>query len=171
MLAVSAATASAADGWQELKGAGFKVALPGNAQHSSKEFKTAVGTLKLHMYQVASQGQFFGVMHNVYPQRAVNAQGANKVLNGARDGAVRKVGGTLLSDTQIKLGQYPGRSFRVVATKNGVKMYMSWRVYLVNNRLYQLGVVSPYRPANAKDVKRFFDSFELSNRNVLDLIR
>ncbi|WP_414519805.1 hypothetical protein [Nostoc sp. PCC 9305] len=67
-------------------------------------------------------------------------------------------GKKLLSQENITLGAYPGIEIKLWDEKEGI--FMTGRVFIVNQRLYILFVGSDKNP-QVSDVRKFFDSFEL----------
>jgi hypothetical protein len=84
-------------------------------------------------------------------------------LDGARDGAIKNVGGQLLSSKAITLGKkkYPGREFSAKATKP-VEGLLRARIYLVGTRLYQVVVMGTKEYATSKETDAFLDSFQVT---------
>lgn len=155
----------AAAEWKQVKTGDFQAKLPGDAKQISKNVKTAVGDIKLKIFQVATaQGLYMAVMHSDYPAIVVKNKGTAKVLDDARDGAIRNIRGKLDGETKIQLGKHPGREFRFSATRNGIKLHGVWRLYVVKDRLYQLGVITPFKQPQKKDVDQFFTSFKLAGK-------
>ncbi len=66
-------------------------------------------------------------------------------------------GDKLSNQREIKLGEYPGRTVELKAT-DGMKGKAS--MYLVENRLYQLLLIS----SKSEDGKQFFDSFQVTEK-------
>ncbi|MFQ5731646.1 MAG: hypothetical protein ACE5KM_06810 [Planctomycetaceae bacterium] len=162
MFVVTAPGALAAAEWKQVKTRDFKADLPGTFKHVARNVKSAVGNIKLEIYQVSTKkGLFFAVMHSDYPPSVVKQKGTARVLDDARDGAIRNIRGKLDGESKIQLGKHHGREFRFSATRGGIKLHGAWRLLIVNNRLYQLGIVSPFQRPDKKDVDRFFSSFQL----------
>lgn len=69
-----------------------------------------------------------------------------------------KDGKKLLSQQNINLGAYPGIEMNLWDEKEGI--FLTGRVFIVNQRLYLLFVGSDKNP-QISDVRKFFDSFEL----------
>ena len=84
-------------------------------------------------------------------------------LDGARDGAVRNVNGTLTSSSQITLGKqkYLGREFNATITKPKEGQLRA-RVYLVGKRFYQVIVMGTNEYATSKEATAFLDSFRVT---------
>ncbi|MDM9582474.1 MULTISPECIES: hypothetical protein [unclassified Nostoc] len=72
--------------------------------------------------------------------------------------AMLKDGKKLLSQENITLGAYPGIEMKLWDEKEGI--FMTGRVFIVNQRLYILFVGSDKNP-QVSDVRKFFESFEL----------
>ena len=80
-----------------------------------------------------------------------------RVLDGARDGAVGNVNGVLRSEQRIALGGHPGRDLVVDVPGQVVARQ---RIYLVGRRLYQLIVVTD-QPPSSPEIERSLNSFRL----------
>ena len=83
-----------------------------------------------------------------------------KVFDSSRDGAVANLEGKLVSESDIKLGDYPGREIRI-GVEDGKQVFRA-RVYLVDRRLYQVVVFGSKEAATSKQADKFFDSFKLA---------
>ncbi|MCC5616738.1 hypothetical protein LC605_16990 [Nostoc sp. CHAB 5836] len=82
---------------------------------------------------------------------------SSELLDSALQGMLED-GKKLLSQQNITLGAYPGREIKLWDEKEGI--FMTGRVFIVNQRLYILFVGSDKNP-QVSDVRKFFDSFEL----------
>lgn len=68
---------------------------------------------------------------------------------------------TMLSSTLIEKNGYPGKVFKWKNNENDV--CFEFRVYMIENKLFQLSVVSRYNENYNYFINGFFDSFELVN--------
>jgi hypothetical protein len=156
--------AVAAKGWQTIDNASFSVEVPGAPKVEEGTEQTAAGAVKTTTWGVQGSSSFFAVSTADYPPGMMAAAVPSKVLEGARDGAMANVGGTVEDDIGVFLDsglpkkKYPGREFNG-STKSGLKL--AARLFLVDDRLYQLICVSPKASFNADDFKKFADSFKL----------
>ena len=81
-------------------------------------------------------------------------------LDGAKNGAINSVKAKELKSAKITLGKHPGREFSAeLPAGQGV---LKARVYIVGKRLYQVLAVGPKDFVDSADVKKIFDSFELT---------
>jgi hypothetical protein len=80
-------------------------------------------------------------------------------LVGAQNGAVNKLGGTLIQDKKIQLGErHPGRVFLADLPD---KRQLHERLYLVGGRLYQVLVLGEKAWVETREADQFLDSFAL----------
>jgi hypothetical protein len=134
----------------------FSVLFPGEPKESLQSVRTAAGQINLVMLTAGSKTSGFAVGYTDYPRNVVESSDPEEMLDGARDGAVRNVGGRLIDETPLDFHGHPAREIRVEAPK---KTSIRSRLILIENRLYQLVVIS--KSARILDEKgsEFFDSF------------
>lgn len=147
--------------WKEFSSAegGFSALFPSTPAEHSQKINTQAGAIELHLIGAEQSGREYMVAYNDYPQTLIETSHPGKVLDGARDGAVGNLRGRLLKETQISLEQYPGRELTIRVPDGG--RLMQTRIYIVKNRLYQVGVVTSEEAAGSKETGKFLDSFKL----------
>jgi hypothetical protein len=148
-------------GWREFSSTEgrFRVQMPGTPVHKTQNVPLGGAQLVLHVFAHESAGgqEAYVVMYNDYPAALVQPGAAAAVLTGAQDGAIRGMPGSKLTSARdITLDGYPGRELALEVSGKGKVHY---RLYLVNNRLYQV-VAQQARPS-AETVEKFFNSFQL----------
>ena len=85
-------------------------------------------------------------------------------LDGARDGIIEAVKGTLLTENSISLGGYPGRELRVLAKDASGNEYLTRaRYYDINRRVYVVQFIVPKsaEAESAAKAAKYFDSFQV----------
>lgn len=141
---------------------GFRVEFPGTPQEVHQEIPTDIGPVHATMYQLEMNGGSLAylVAFNDYPAELIAQSSAEAMLNGARDGAVGNVSGSLVSEERIQIGEFPGRDIVVDVPAQGAKTRA--RIFLVRNRLYQTVVAGTSTDdlTNA-NAMHFFQSFQL----------
>lgn len=132
----------------------FKVKLPG----TPKTQKQNVAGLEQTIYTVEGRGGAYVVSYNQNPP---GTQGLEEVmLKGAVQGMSTK--GTVKSETPIKLdGKYPGAEVKMDVT-TPQKGEMINRIYIVENRLYQVMAVGTSSFIKSSNVQKFLDSFQVT---------
>jgi hypothetical protein len=140
----------------------FLVLLPKNPETQSSNVATALGDIKITTLSGQIKEVFYAAAYADYPAEAVKNADTDKLLDGARDGAVSNVNGKLMKETKLTLGdaKYPGREILVQGPDG--KFWARQRMYLVGNRLYQTIVVGSETDVKSKTSDSFFKSFGLT---------
>jgi hypothetical protein len=164
----SAPAQAASDGWVDFSSAegGFQARFPAAPESQNLPTATVVGNVEQKMFSVTQGVAFYAASFADYPQTAMKEAVPATVLDGARDGAVKNVQGKLVKEDQITLDGHPGRAIHIQATAQGTSVRLDARIFLVNNRLYQMIVVRPGGGLGSdQDVAKFLDSLKLISAN------
>jgi hypothetical protein len=143
------------------KGGRFTVQMPGQPKEQTNKVNTAIGPIDVHLFVSAPDpNTAYIVGYSDYPEEMIKKSDSQKILDGARDGAVKNVNGKLDSEKKITIDGHPGRDFSI-ATEH---FEGRDRIYLVNNRLYQVMMVGSRDFVTSKDAEKFLDSFKLTEK-------
>jgi hypothetical protein len=147
--------------WKEFasKEGRFKIVMPGAPKQEELETESDFGKGVLHMNVAQADKTMYGANYCDFPAEIKNAP-LKKVFDSSRDGAVANLEGKLVRESDIKLGDYPGREIHIGA-EDGKQLFRA-RVYLVDRRLYQVVVFGSKEAAISKQADKFFDSFKLT---------
>lgn len=159
-------TTAVADEWQETKSqeGNFRVLMPGETNYLPQDVDGADGRkIKLHVFAVETEDGALAwlTFYNDYTEEHVRDTGATTILRNSQKGALESANATLTKESEIVLGEHPGREFRFTGESDGQPYRGVWRLYLVNNRLYQLGLIAVDKPLPEESVAKYFGSFEL----------
>jgi hypothetical protein len=132
----------------------FSILMPAQPKVQEQPVDTAAGQLINHVFLAQSGTAAFAISYADYPQNDADPQ---QVLDEVRQGAITGIKGTLISGKNITHKGFHGREFQ--ASTQGA-LYTS-RIFLVNNRLYQMVVVAPAGQLSAADINKFLTSFDL----------
>jgi serine/threonine-protein kinase len=134
-------TASAPQAWEEYSSqeGNFSALMPGTPQYKKQPIQTAAGAIDMHMFsREFGNSSAYIIMYADYPQ-SVTSVPADKLLDGARDGAVGNSKGKLVQESGLILdGGHPGRELTVDMDGKG---RMKLRLFMVRQRLYQVMVL------------------------------
>lgn len=138
----------------------YSVSFPSEPQLKDQEAATSVGDkVTQHLaYSLSAKA--------LYMIGYFDAQGREFSFDGARDGMIKNVKGTLVAEKDIKLGDYPGRELRVSAkTDAGAPLIYRVRYYRVNQRIYCVLIQFEASDENAVggEVSSFLESFHAPN--------
>ena len=153
----------------------YSVSLPAQPKLSTQEAATADGQkFRQYLASVVEPGDvaFLVGYFDSVPGTVFSA-------DAARDGMLKEIDGTLISETAISLGGYPGRALKVVAKPapappapgeapaKAVDYIVHARFYEVDRRVYVLQIIFPKAledDALAAKVTRYFDSFQVAKK-------
>jgi hypothetical protein len=147
------------------KEGGFSVMTPVAMEEASQDVDTQIGKIRIVMYGGELDGAAFQVGFNDYPKGFVTPDNTTQLLDGAREGMVNNIGGTLVSEQKVFLKGYAGREIvaTVVLDETTGEAIVKARIYMVGSRLYQIVVVSPAGEGavSAESIDAFLKSFKL----------
>lgn len=136
----------------------FIVMLPKDVKEEKQSINTQLGPIELVSYYAKAKHQEFTIAYSDYPDSFITARDPNVLLDGSRDGAVKNIQGTLLSETIIDMNGHPGRELRIEGPQ---KIIMKSRIYLVGKRLYQIMTISKPDHSFDKKIEEVLSSFKI----------
>lgn len=155
-------------GWQALEpqNEGFRIELPGKPEPQSGELDTPAGKIFVRQYLLVDErrARIYNVTANRLPAAPKEAD-IETVLDKTRDGAVKLAGGKVLDEQRIKHDRHHGRAL-TVALESGLILHA--RLFVAEDRLYQVGIVSDAKQPTDEDL-RVFSSFKISDGGAVDL--
>ena len=164
--------------WRELEvseGA-FSVLMRGQAHYARQDLNGPGGRMTAHLYSSDRPDSYFAVGYVDYPLVMVSGAAPQQLFSGVRDTWVRKIHGKLVaSDSTLKLaGKYPGLEFLAEGTSapassasqkdapaKPVATFIQARLYLVDQRLYQVIAMGRKGEVPQGEVNRYLNSFRL----------
>jgi TonB family protein len=152
--------------WKEFSSAEgrFSVLLPGTPTEKVEFHDSPVGKLEVHIFTLRTFAEYL-VMYVEYPPNIEEEGNVRAFLDRIRDGSLEGVNGTLLEEKDISFEGHPGRFMRAQIVDDHV---IRVRIFVVKNRLYQVGVIMRDKDApqgilkfNEETATKFLDSFKL----------
>lgn len=163
---VSVLLAACAGGsWEEFtstEGA-FSVLMPKKPSRETQTVDTSLGPIEIQFFSAELADTVYMVAYSDYPAAFVAQSNPVVILDGARDGAVANVKGKLVSEHVIFIGGNTGRELRIEIPD--AKMTAVSRIFLVNNRLYQVMALMPAERFSSDEITTYLDSFALTATN------
>jgi hypothetical protein len=150
--------------WQELavSEGGFSVLMRGQAHYARQQVETPVGKTFAHLYSSDRPDAFFAVGYADYPLAHVVGTAPEEILSGVRDTWVKRMEGRLSLNSPTKLaGKYPGIEFAADGKMKGTDTFLQGRLYLVDQRLYQVIALGRKGEISQGVVNRYLSSFQL----------
>lgn len=150
--------------WQELavSDGGFAILMRGPPQYVSQQLDSPAGRMSAHLYSSDRPDAYFAVGYTDYPLALAVSSAPDPIFNGARDTWVKRINGKLVSTRPLKLaGKYPGIQFTAQGTYQDRETIIEGRLYLVDQRPYQIVAMTRKREIAQGVVNRYLDSFRL----------
>ncbi|MCX7743752.1 MAG: hypothetical protein N2167_04215 [Flavobacteriales bacterium] len=136
----------------------FKIAFPGEPTVTTESVPTEIGDIQMKMYMYEKgKDEAYMVAYSDYPQEVVDAGDKKEMLEGSKQGVVGNIGATIEEENDIEINGNPGVYFKA----KGPEFATVYKLYLVKNRLYQIGILKAAAYPSDADIKGFLDSFEL----------
>jgi hypothetical protein len=137
---------------------------PGQPKLVEQKHRIANVLVDIHLAAYTTPGgTAYIVAYFDVPQAAFDKASTDILLDSAVQGAVALGGWTVTSKKAIKLGEHPGRDVTGDVTARGAPElgYGRMRLYLVENRLYQIVLLGSQSKVSADDFEACLDSFEI----------
>ena len=150
--------------WQELSisEGGFSVLMRGQARYARQQLETPAGRTYAHLYSSDRPDAFFAVGYSDYPLAHVMGSKPEEILSGVRDTWVKRMDGRLSLSSPTRLaGRYPGIEFAADGKVKGAETFLQGRLYLVDQRLYQVIALGRKGEISQGVLNRYVASFRL----------
>jgi hypothetical protein len=165
LLACALPAACGKSDWSELTipEGGFRVLMRSEPHYVKQELDTPAGKMTAFLYSSDRVSSYYAVGYSDYPLALVVGTDPAQIFSGVRDTWVRRIGGRLVrSDSKLKLGgSYPGLEFEAEGRANGADAFVQARIYMVEQRLYQVIAMGRKNEVPQGEINRFLDSFRL----------
>jgi hypothetical protein len=147
------------------KEGGFTVLMPGQPTQENRRVNTEVGPIPVQAFSVVRRGEaLYAVAYSDFPENiSQNSRDVDRLLAQVASGFAQGAKGRLVSQQNIRLGDFPGREIRLQLNRGVIAR---GRLFVVNKRLYQVIVVTGQERNLTKSIEGFFKSFRLLNNST-----
>ena len=154
--------------WKTVDGEifGFTVLAPEEMSISNQKVPSAIGELQMDIFTYTPKKEdsnlVYMLIHTAYPAESIHSDSLakrNGFFESAINGAVTNVKGKLLTQTDLTIGQYPGKEITIDFQQG--QYTITIRMYLVKNKMYLLQTISEPKKSGNELSKRFMNSFKL----------
>jgi len=157
------ATAAPPRPFSSLEG-GFAVQSPVDLVESVTTAETEAGNLEVHTFEGSTGEMTYVVTYVDYPE-SYAGKTTQQMLDAARDGQVKGVGGTLTGEGAVTVQGVPGREVRIqIPGADGKSQVLRGYLFWGALRLYRVLAYAPADRADSPEVSAFLDSFEFRDR-------
>ena len=144
---------------------GFRVLMPGTPTQEKRTTKTNFGSLPVNVFSVIRENEAgYLVSYLDFPRDiALNSRELNQSLSAIATGFAQGSGGKLVSQRNIRLGNFPGREIRLQFEQGVIGR---GRLYLINKRMYVVMAITNKERYLTKSIEGFLNSFQLVNNST-----
>jgi hypothetical protein len=154
---VSTGSSASAQQWIEYRppGAGYRIEFPGQPAEETREVATNVGKIRMSTSAVEIGDKVFLTITSHYPQHLTMGD-PEKNLDGARNGSLRNINGTLRHEERVSVGDAPARRLLIDIPRDN--QAAGAVMVLDGHQLLQAIYVGPRGTEEAPEVRRFLSS-------------
>ncbi len=138
---------------------------------SSKDINSEFGLITIFDFQLLVETSDFKssyvVSFNDYPEDILGKVSKQKLIDGNLSYGFKNKGFSKFDwakEVEIKNGY--GKRVGASANFSDTKYSIVYQAFLVDNRLYQIGLFKEKKPITDKEISAFFDSFVLIEKNI-----
>lgn len=139
---------------------GFETRFPVAPKKHDLSASTPAGAIPAVMYLAEQGNDAVGVTVLTVPESMLGQFNVDGGLDGARDGMINNVGGTIVSEKHMQFLGHDARAIVAKTTAENVTLRLEARLFWVSPRAFQLIAVSVEGSAS-NPADKFFDSFRL----------
>jgi hypothetical protein len=151
--------------WRELEVSegGFSVLMRGQPHYARHDIDTPAGKMIAHLYSSERPQSYYAVGYSDYPLGLILGANPEQVFAGVRNTWVRRIGGKLTGPVSplTLAGRYPGVEFNAQGKLKGADALLQARLFLVDQRLYQVIAMVRKNEVPQGEINRFLNSFRL----------
>ncbi len=138
----------------------FSILLPGVPKKKSREIKTRKGIVEVTSLTLVAKGKGGFYFSFSQPRKSsASRSGEDDRLKQAKTKALKTIRGVLKKEQKLELGNFPGVELYISIKQN---KHLRLRLFVIEDRLYQLLVVGTPAQVASADTNRYFASFKLT---------
>ncbi len=140
----------------------FYAEFPVTPEAYTETSPSPVGDIQFNMYMSEVENALFLVTFNDYPDAVMEVMDSASLLNKGASDAVAAIDGTLIEEKDYTFEGYPGKEVKYSGSRDGLELTIYHKVFLVDNRLFQLQIINADTDEYLDHYDDFFNSFKLS---------
>ena len=150
------------------KDQGYQIEFPKEPSVSVQTVNTKAGPVDMHINMLdlsnkdEDQNMIYLSSFAQYPDSLVHSDRKEQLAGFFKetlDGLVSSIDGKILSKEDVKIDSYPGKEVKI-NFQDGMAI-IRIRVYLVENKVYMLQVITKIEKDSNESISKFMDSFSL----------
>lgn len=115
------------------------------------------GGIEVHNYTYSQKELGYLISYNILPSKLLKQVSTKETLDFTVRGLLGRANGKLISSSDIKLDDYPGKKVKI----EGNNLFFYGQIFVVKQRVYYVMVLSKMDPSSLKESETFLSSFKL----------
>ncbi len=152
----------AAQDWKEFapEGEGFSVLLPGTPTGETESQVSPFGVVESAWFDLEREGDklAYHVRYDDYPLSVFGLLNGSQLLYARQRRIEYLVEGKIVDEEAISVLEHTGKQFTIELPDQKIGLY---RIFLIDQRMYQLTVKAAPEDISVGEVSQFLDSFKL----------
>ncbi len=148
--------------WQEFApgGRGFSILFPGTPTEETKSNPTPFGVVDTAWFKLEPEGEklSYSVRYDSYPPMVLALGEVSQLILARSKTFEHEIQGKMVDEEDVFLDDHTGMQLTYELPDGKLGIY---RIFLIDERMYQLGVEASPEDASAKEISTFLDSFKL----------
>ncbi len=142
------------------EGEGFSVLLPGTPIGETESQASALGVVESAWFDLGQEGDklAYRVRYDDYPPGIFGLFDGSQLLYARQKRIEYLVEGKIVDEEAIFIDEYAGKQFTIELPDEKLGLY---RIFLIDQRMYQLTVKAAPEDISTGEVSQFMDSFKL----------
>lgn len=140
---------------------GFSINFKSKPSEQTQPVQTAAGNVTMHMFMYEeSSTKVYMMAYCDFPKDQMQKDVDRvSVLNSSKEGVISKFSAKV---TEEKTGKFMGHD-AIDFLASGPQYHTSYKILLVDNRLYQIGILQTGGPVSQEETDQFIGTFKLLN--------
>ena len=132
--------------------------MPGTPLQDKTTANTRAGSIAVNVFAVFRPEALYLVAYSDFPKSiTLDSPEVKELLPQVDPNVAKRDGVRVVSQSNLRLRNYPGREIKM-QDREGV--VLRWRAFIVNKRLYQIGVITDKEASLPQSIAGFFNSFQ-----------
>ncbi len=148
--------------WQEFApgGRGFSILFPGTPSEETTSYPTAFGVVDTAWFKLEPEGEklSYGVRYDSYPPMVLALGDVSQLIFARSKTLEHEIQGKTIDEEDVFLDDHSGKQLTYELPDGKLGIY---RIFMIEEHMYQLGVKAAPEDASAKEISTFLDSFKL----------
>lgn len=135
----------------------FRIKFPGEPTTEKKTIESEIGDIQMFTFMYTGSVEVYMVAYSDYPEDKISGVPRKDMVQSAKTGFLGNLALNIIDEKEFKMNN----NYGVYVEAKNEKYYTVAKLFMVDNRLYQLAILVTGDNIAKKTASDFLDSFEL----------